>query len=170
MDSLKISAQLLAGNIPAKAAHNQSNCVSLPFNQWRSLVDGHEEDNLELQKWIRTMYSVQQPFNISTTSLYAILHYQKLSENGVSHLLRRVHVCGDGGAWERSRCVVPFFNLTSRTAGCVETRYNISPTSTETNPLNGYLPRAETACTDVMGGLCLPPPMRTFATTNCWKV
>ena len=66
MDSFKIRAQLLAGDIPAKAAHNQSNCVSLPFNQWRSLVDGREEDKLELQ-WIRTMYSILQPFNISTT-------------------------------------------------------------------------------------------------------
>ena len=67
VDSFKISAQLLAGDIPAKAAHNQSNCVSLPFNRWRSLVDGHEEDKLELQERIRTMYSILQPLNISTT-------------------------------------------------------------------------------------------------------
>ena len=72
------------------------------FQQWRNFLDGHEEDNWELQKWVRT---ILQPFNISTTSLDAILHYQKLSENGVSHLLRRVHARGDGGVWERSRCV-----------------------------------------------------------------
>ena len=56
----------------------------------------------------------------------------------------------------------------SSTAVCVETLYNISQTSTETNPLNGYLPRAETVSTDVMVGLCLRP-MRTFAISNCRK-
>ena len=73
--------------------------MSLPFNQWRSLVDGHEEDKLELQKWSHTVYCIVHLLDISTTTIKMecpVCYGEYTPEDMV--------VCGNGHAVCRSLC------------------------------------------------------------------